>query len=617
MNRALFLMLFSLLLSLSFSLAAERSDDYVADSIDRVFYRFDEVQEPAFTDDFILADVKLDPDYPRRFSEFSGDISGRFLGAVSLASRGEGDDDRLMRLMEQLLPFQRDDGRFGNESLAFSAADIGPDQMALLWGNGRLLVGMMEYYAHFPEEKAVLEGAKKLGDFLLKVFDECATEEVMERVRGMAANGFICFTQFNEGLELLARATGDAHYREAAARMEALLEPRGIQHTHGYLTTLRGHMMIYESTGDPAQLAAVEARFEDLEESGFIMISGGLLEFFKADYDRDEGCTEADFLRLCLQLWNATGKEQYLARAEQCLNNIFYANQFETGDFGHRFFNHQGYAPHPGAARAWWCCTMHGLRALHDVQDFTLTPLREDGEGVQVNLWQEGSIEHNGFAVNLERITLPEKPHLLAFMAKVTAAPEGEQVLALRVPGWAKELTAAVSRDGEQLGDAQVMEPSKEARSRLIAQDGTMLNLRRQWQAGEAVVIHIDCALRLADRKGVVHGLEALPDSGAEERAIFLGPWLLGADAHSNPMFHGEPYVQNILLLPRNDAEAASGISMTSSREGTLQAPELNLTYVHQGFSDLCKLVMQPVAGQSHRTQTTVSYWHWMRRDAS
>lgn len=614
MKPSLSLLLVLSLLFCPLALSAQSNDDLVSESINRVFHRFDEVTEPAFTDDFILADVILDPDYPRRFSEFSGDISGRFLGAVALTSRGEKDDVQLQRLMAKLLPCQREDGRFGNEALSFEAADIGPDQMALLWGNGRLLVGLMEYHERFPEEEAVLEAAKRLGDFLLKVFDECATEEVMARVRDMAANGFICFTQFNEGLELLARATKEDHYRETATRMEALLEPRGVQHTHGYLTTLRGHMLIYESTGDGDVLAAVEARFQDLEDSGSIMINGGLLEFFKEDYDRDEGCTEADFLRLCLQLWEATGKEAYLAWAEHCLNNIFYANQFETGDFGHRFFNHQGYIPHPGAGRAWWCCTMHGLRALHDVVDYGITPLRQaEDTGIQVNLWHEASLEEGDFQVKLQQITLPEKPHLLAFLAEVVAAPEEEQTLALRVPGWAKTLSATVSRDGESLEAMETASPSEEAASQLIAREGSMLNLKRSWKAGEAVVIQIDCALRLAARSGQIQTLADLPDSGAEERAIFLGPWLLGVDAHTNPMFHGEPYFQSILLLPGDES---APVSMTSSEPESLQAPQLTLSYVHQGFSDLCTVVMQPIAAQSYRQQTTVSYWHWMRRSS-
>ena len=47
-------------------------------------------ETPRFSHDFILADVKLDPAYPRRFSEYSGDLSGRYIGALSMLPPAEG-----------------------------------------------------------------------------------------------------------------------------------------------------------------------------------------------------------------------------------------------------------------------------------------------------------------------------------------------------------------------------------------------------------------------------------------------------------------------------------------------------------------------------------------------
>ena len=43
---------------------------------------------PAFTPEFILADVALEP--PRRFNEFSGDLSGRYVEAFSLLPPDDG-----------------------------------------------------------------------------------------------------------------------------------------------------------------------------------------------------------------------------------------------------------------------------------------------------------------------------------------------------------------------------------------------------------------------------------------------------------------------------------------------------------------------------------------------
>lgn len=606
--------LFCLLLHAGVFAQHQQAGDLAA-RIDLVFNRFHNIAEPAFSDDFILADVKLDPAYPRRFDEFSGDISGRFLGAVALMSRGAEDDAQLHRLVAELLKYQREDGRFGYANLSFNAVDVGPDQMALLWGNGRLLVGLLEYYQRFPEQKEVLDASIRLGDFLLQVFNDCATPEVRERVRGKAANGFICFTQFNEGLELLCRATGNTKYRDAARQMESLLEPRGVQHTHGYLTTLRGHMMIFESTKEPELLATVEARFQDLLDSGSVMINGGLLEYFKADYDRDEGCTEADFLRLCLQLYKATGIETYMAHAERCLYNSLYANQWETGDFGHRCFDGRGYMPHQGAARAWWCCTMHGLRAFRDVLDTVVTPKSEypkdDGQpGIRINLLKEGRWSASDMALRIERI--PESG--LAYRITVEQAPETFQTLAVRIPNWADMTTKKVITNGQEVSSSGERTAScNETEAPLIREYGRCTGHGRNWKTGDMMEIYLECAPHFVNRQNQVFRADELPAGAPVEMAIFYGPWLLGVNAFTNPMFHGEPYADNVLLIPEEETLKAS-IAYDTAAGPLLNGPRLRLEYEHSGFPGIHTVTLQPVGEQATHTQTTVTYWHQVKR---
>ncbi|HOC73667.1 MAG TPA: hypothetical protein PKL54_12685, partial [Candidatus Hydrogenedentes bacterium] len=79
--------------------AVPHPEGELAARIALVFDRITVVEEPAFSDDFILADVVVDKSRPRRFMEFSGDISGRFLGALAMLSRGAEDDTRLHRLV--------------------------------------------------------------------------------------------------------------------------------------------------------------------------------------------------------------------------------------------------------------------------------------------------------------------------------------------------------------------------------------------------------------------------------------------------------------------------------------------------------------------------------------
>jgi hypothetical protein len=543
-----------------------------------VHKRFAEVTEPAFTDKFILADVELDPAYPRRFSEFSGDISGRYIGAMAMLPPADPKAAAdLDRIVEKTLSCQRADGRFGNDKLVFTATEVGPEQMALLWGNGRLLVGLLEYNSAKPSDK-VLEASRRLGDFLLKVFDACAKPEVIERLRGKAANGFICFTQFNEGLELLARATGDAKYRDAAAKMLSLLEAPGDQHTHGYLTTLRGHMMVYESTHDKAQLDAVIERYRGIIDMGAVKTNGGVLEYFKKDYKRDEGCSEADFVRLSLQLWRATGQQEYLNRAEHCLYNSFFPNQFATGDFGHHDFDGRGYITVPGPGRAWWCCTMHGLRALRDVLDNVVT---QDGDNISLNLYFEGRWQKNDAAMRVEWDKLSGTPGNPTFRMTIENSPDGSPLnFYARQAEWMTVRTSSVGKDA-QTGDM-------------------VLDIRPVY------------ALRLMDGTGKFHRPGEFVTDKPKPAVVFYGPWMMGIDAAFNTMFHGEP-MDNTLLFP-DEKELASRVTFGGPNTPLLSGPHIELAYMHSGFSDLGKVVLRPLSEQTSHEQTTVSYWHPVKK---
>ncbi|NLO33772.1 MAG: hypothetical protein GX117_10520 [Candidatus Hydrogenedentes bacterium] len=582
--------------------------------INLVFQRFQEQTEPSFSDDFILADVKLDPQYPRRFDEFSGDISGRYVGAVAEMAKDPDEIARLHRLVSALLQHQREDGRFGAASLSFDAAQIGPAQMALLWGNGRLLTGLLEYQRRFPDKEEVLDASLRLGDFLLHVFQDCSTPEVRERVKGKAANGFICFTQLNEGLELLARASGDMKYRDAARQMESFWEERGVQHTHGYLTTLRGHMLIYESTREQALLDAVETRFKDMVDAGAVKVNGGLLEFFDDTYNRDEGCSEADFVRLCLQLYQATGKEDYGARAEKCLYNSLYGSQFETGDFGHRCFDAYGYVPHPGAARAWWCCTMHGLRAFRDVLDHVVTvvpsePKEVSAPEVRVHLFSEGFWGSDNFKFHMEPLHTSE----LAYRMVVSATPETPLTVGIRFPSWAHSMACKVVAGEASMQDTKkdiVREQSGEKES---AEDGWYYTTQRIWKAGDTMEIRLLCNLRFVARDNSAIRIKDLGEDAIQEAAIFYGPWLLGVNAHTNPMFHGEPYGDNVLLISEREA-LKPAVFYEAEADPLANGPKLKLPYEHGGFPGTYSVILEGVGEQATHPQTTVSYWHRIKR---
>ncbi len=476
---------------------------------------------PSFSVPFILADVSLDPGYPRRFSNYSGDLSGRYIGALALMPP-ERTAAPLDTVVRRAIRFQRADGRFGDPTLSFSPRNIGREQMALLWGNGRLLVGLLEYNS-VHRDAGVLDASRRLAEFLLKVQESCARTEVMRRLVGQGASGFICFTQLIEAFALLGLQTGEHRYYEAAARIIPWLQPRGNQHSHGFLTTLRGIVQLSQASGEAEYLRSAESAYRDLIASSDYTIYGGVCEYFGsgpgdsgAEQGRDEGCSEADFVRLGLQLWQATGRMEYLERAERCLLNEFFFNQFNTGDFGHHAGYRYGYKPTESVGRAWWCCTMHGLRAFRDVVEAIVTA---KDDSVRINLFLDGSWIGEQLALDLEMIESAAEGAAPRFRITTRESSSGEVSLAIRRPGWASEQNLLLN--GSQIASQSA---------------GGYLTVKRTWRKGDVLDVDMHYRFSLLTRTGTSLSPADLTNE-AIEAAIFCGPYLLAADGAGTPAF--------------------------------------------------------------------------------
>jgi len=560
----------------------------LARRIDLTARRLTQAGVPAYTEDFVLADVTLDT--RRRFWNFSGDLSGRFVEALAaLPPAGRSPAD-LSPLVAKLLAQQRPDGRFGRADLAFTAAETGNEHMALLWGNGRLLVGLMAYW-QATRDAAVLAAARRLASFLLAVREATKAPEVMARVEGQGAFGFICFTQLAEGLAMLTEATGDASYAVAARQIVPLLQPRGVQHSHGYLSTLRGAVLLHEAGGDPAMLAFAERLYGELVRSSDYTIDGGVMEYFgwgdptsaaslaaakavSGVFPRNEGCGLADFVRLSLQLHRATGRVEYLERAERCLVNGFAHNQYSNGDFGSRVFFDQGLQPSPSVNRSWWCCTMHGYRAFRDVLDHAV--LERDGT-VAVQLFEDVDFRGSSTGLRVRRVPF-------GLTCEITSGFEG--TLAVREPSWAE-------------GPSLTWKGKPQAARR----EGGFLRLEGRFAAGDRIEARLTPRLRLLTAKGEEIALAAL---GADpvRAALYCGPWLVVADEQIDPVFFGEPWPGNVVTLPRDLAPRATA-------EGRAR---LAVRYEHDGFRGSLPTELRPMGETPADEQKTIAFWLNYRR---
>ncbi len=522
---------------------------------------------PVFTPEFILADVALDPDYPRRFYNFSGDLSGRYVEVMSLFPDQPGAVN-LDSLVQQLLSYQRTDGRFGDATLEFSAAEIGGEHMALLWGNGRLLVGLMQYYNQTQDRK-VLAAGRKLGDFFLQTYEACATPAVRVKLEDFGAKGIICFTQYIEGLVMLSKHSGDDRYAEVAARAYQVLPPRGQQHTHGYLSTLRGVLNLYEYTQDAEHLRYAKQAYDDLVHSDDYTAFGAVHEYFGGKGDRDEGCSTADFMRLSFHLYRLTGEPEYLERGEFALYNAFYFNQYFTGDFGSHFISEEGARP-AALMASWWCCTMHGLRAMHDLKDnfmVTTTPDRK-----QLELYLETTYEDDEVAFTVSQDGKEDDAYLYTLTISKLNNPPLQ--LALRKPAWATAMNVSQGNSSVAAspGDAYVTlaEPLK---------NGDKITVTLTYQK----VLRPDQKQEIA-----LETLGKQPVSGI----LQYGPYLMGVDGHVDPTFEAEPS-SNVVF-------AGSLEPVAADLEGVVQSDvAITAQYQHGGYPSQLSTWLVPIAQQT------------------
>ena len=475
--------------------ARPHSDRYHL-TLDRVLHG----SQPAYTPEFLLADLRGEPG--RRFTMFSGDVSGRWIGALSACSASYGEDFPVLdEFVRKALPLQHSEGYFGKSFHADHPTDY---DLALLWGNGRLLVGLMEYHA-LRHDPAALAAARKLGDFLLGIGPTFNSRQMSDDFgAGHFATSYICWTQQTEGLAALYAATKDQKYRDLCADISTRMARRPGDHVHGYLCSVRGTLDLYQATSDPRHLDRVVAAWNDITQSGDILITGGVPEAWSPRKKRTEGCAECDWLRLNLALHRATGDEQYLAAAERVLFNELAMNQFSTGDFGHAVL-YDDFTPEMVEVRAWWCCTLHGLRAFADVNN---SVFRQSGSEIHYDLPIDGKWKSQNVIIEARSSLATESKIRLTVLNAV-----GANSLVIRKPAWANAVI--VTHNGDPLDDPRV--PSL--------------------QTGDEILVRYKMDVR-AESAGSVQ-------SRPGRKALCFGPWLLGASSHDQPEYFNELFADN------------------------------------------------------------------------
>lgn len=519
---------------------------------------------PVYSDSLVLADAV--PEHVRRFTEFSGDVSGRYLGALAAVSQLNGEKfPELDRIAKKIVELQKEDGHLGDP---FSNGEITKGDMALMWGNGRLLIGLLEYHRLNPSP-GVLECARKLGDCFVSLAPRFNDPSTVKQFSGeQVAMGYICWTQIIEGLVELNRVTHDEKYLTLAKDIAENTHRHPHQHSHGFVSTLRGILDLYRATHDGKWLKKVETEWEGIVASGNLLPQGALPEVFKPllPSPHDEGCSEADWLRLNLGLWTETRNPRYLENAELTLFNELFLNQFSTGDFGHHTFDGTGY--NADCTRAWWCCTLHGLRAFPEIFHGAF---HSEAEKLCYDLPVDGLGKSVGFVMRADSSLAQDATATLT----VDSTDGEEHTLRLRQPLWASALE--VSLDGRPITGS--------------SSDGGV-EIRRRWKSGD----------KLAVRYVLRTQVQPHPDD-AGKFAILHGPWILGVDAQNAPEFFDEPRGNTRVLLPEREASGEIHLAQPAGKAKDSEVPftvpvaHLALDYLPGGYPlQPQTVILRPIA---------------------
>lgn len=152
--------------------------------------------------------------------------------------------------------------------------------------------------------------------------------------------------------------------------------------THASLTGTRGVLRMYFYNKDPNLLAFAEKLFADYKQYGMTANYENYNWFNKPSWT--EPCGIVDSYMLAIQLWEATGKPQYLTDAHEIWYNALLRTQRENGGFGcdtcvedckvgvSEFFY-----------EAYHCCSMRGAeglgyiarKAVYEFEDNVLFPV--------------------------------------------------------------------------------------------------------------------------------------------------------------------------------------------------------------------------------------------------
>lgn len=363
---------------------------------------------------FTMMDLER-PTLRKRHADFcTYDLTGRMMLFYSLADGIDGTHcDDLQEIFKRVMHSRRKSGLF----------DDNPDDQPVIVG-AHFISGLVNYYTLSGDMRALNaaeDAAERMlrdGDRFFKCLESNGTNNM---------NAWI-----SEGFAELYRETRDEKYLDAIRRIaKECMGTINYAHSHGYMTTLRGIMRAAIYSNDDELAMIVKERLCEIMEIGVTEI-GDISEAFPRSH-RNEGCSIADFIMLCMLCGHYFDDPSCYEAAEYSLWNALYFNQFVTGGFGHRFFAYRGYRTY--VEEAWWCCTQNAGTCFAEIARHVATVR---GGKVKVNFLIPGEYTLPGENGNITVTITTKLPTKAATVIKVVGTKNDVDI---RIPDYIKEVS--------------------------------------------------------------------------------------------------------------------------------------------------------------------------------
>ena len=329
--------------------------------------------------------IYLVPNPQYHQTDWPGDVPGRLVLGQTLLQEATGRKAAYLdEIIRQFPEHLNNKGYFG-----YDYGDMINEQQ--LSGHGWVLRGLCEYYLATKDSAVLSMITRMVNDLVLPTRGEHALYPIDPSQRH-DAGGYMGTSQKSLGKWILSSDIGcDFIFMDGVIQAYQILKTpelktisdemvsrflqvdlTGIKaQTHATLTGLRALVRYYTITGDTAILDAAESRYQTYRAQAMTENYENYNWFGRPRWT--EACAVIDSYILAVQLWQYTGKTEYLADAQKIYYNGMGFEQRYNGGFGCNscLGNHDplsGQKTDPfltvSVTEAHWCCTMRGGEGL-------------------------------------------------------------------------------------------------------------------------------------------------------------------------------------------------------------------------------------------------------------